>query len=530
MERQALLHPFGTPEGTPDDSDPLADFVPFEGRAFQGGLGMPPDDRAVRVIVGRKGAGKTLYLRRLQVTADGDPSLYADAWHIDHPHTKVVLRVFNWADSPLDAADLWERIWKCAILRSVLSHILNEPQLRDRVEGHSLQRLRSFQGELFTQLSAKSSAYRQVQDIIYECDQGHGEKSTGRTVERYLDHPEWNTLHRLLEDIMEALPPLCFYLDALDEHFERAPVQWLACQKGLCRQVLQLSDAFPRLHVVISVRDLVFAALRDSEHLTRYLRTRKIRTLDWDYVAISYLFDHKLGHLPRDYQLERNAFDPVQRWLGSLTITNAGEGVRHREEPLKDYLLRHTRLIPRDLVQLGNALCELIDRARDRGDACLMPDSIRRVVSLTARNAGDEQLLIVANHLTALGITRWTDGFGSDSPVDAEGRTYQHHVREHIKSLLGELHVDRITSSDLQAFSEHATKSFGEADLASTLWQHGLLGWIRGSRGTGEAVFFDSSHDASSQLPTTHDAYALHPILIDTIPELRGDGDVILPY
>ena len=158
---------------------------------------------------------------------------------------------------------------------------------------------------------------------------------------------------------MEGLPPLCFYLDALDEHFERAPVQWLACQKGLCRQVLQLSDVFPRLHVVISVRDLVFAALSDSEHLTRYKRTYKIRALDWDYSAISHLFEHKLKHLPREYQLQRNAVDPVERWLGIRAILVCGLGGRQREEPVKDYLLRHTRstVIPRDLVQLGNALC-----------------------------------------------------------------------------------------------------------------------------------------------------------------------------
>jgi CHAT domain len=525
-ERQRILHPFGAPDGTPEVSDPLRDFVAFEGREFQSGLGMPADDRKVRVLVGRKGAGKTLYLRRLQVTAADDPSLYADAWNIDHPHTTVVLRVFNWASNARDAADLWERIWKCAVLRSVLSHLLYDEPLRDRVDTSVLYQLRSFQDQLCVSMTDKSSAYQQVQDIIYECDQGHGETPTGRRVERYLDNPEWNSLRRRLGEAMESLPPLCFYLDALDEHFERAPVQWLACQKGLCRQVLQLSDVFPRLHVVISVRDLVFAALSDSEHLTRYKRTYKIRTLDWDYSAISYLFEHKLKHLPRDYQLQRSAADPIERWLGICAIPDKRDGNRRGEEPVKDYLLRHTRLIPRDLVQLGNALCGLIDRARDRGDAYVTPDLVCKAVSLAARDAGNEQLIIVANHLTALGITRWTDTGGTDD----EASMYQDHMRDRIKQLLADLHVDRIARADLNRFGERAKEVFGEVDLISALWQHGLLGWIQGDRYTGKAVFFDAGHDALSELPMSHKAYALHPILIDAVPGIRAAGRVVHPY
>jgi hypothetical protein len=524
--RQSVLHPFGAPDGTPDVADPLRDFVAFEGREFQAGLGMPADDRKVRVLVGRKGAGKTLYLRRLQVTAADDSSLYADAWNIDHPHTTVVLRVFNWARTAGDAADLWERIWKAALLRSVLSHVLYDDQLRDRIDAPLLSQLRSFQDRLFVSMADKSSAYQQVQDIIYECDQGHGETRTGRNVGRYLDNPEWNSLRRRLEEAMEELPPLCFYLDALDEHFERAPVQWLACQKGLCRQVLQLSDVFPRLHVVISVRDLVFAALSDSEHLTRYKRTYKIRELDWDQSAISYLFEHKLKHLPGEYQLKQYAVDPVERWLGIRSIPEDGGGDRPREEPIKDYLLRHTRLIPRDVVQLGNALCELIDRARDRGHSSLTPDSICTAVSLAARDAGNEQLMIVANHLTALGITRWTGANGTDD----ETSMYQDHMRDKIKQLLAELEVDRITSTDLESFDERSREVFGDVDLTSALWQHGLLGWIQGDRYAGEAVFFDASRDGSIQLPMSHGAYALHPILLDTVSGLRSVGEVIYPY
>ncbi len=53
--------------------------------------------------------------------------------------------------------------------------------------------------------------------------------------------------------------------------------------------------------------------------------------------------------------------DPVQAWLGSTWIHNESRGV---DEELFHYLLRHTRLIPRDLVSLGNSLSQLVLRKR----------------------------------------------------------------------------------------------------------------------------------------------------------------------
>ena len=169
---------------------------------------------------------------------------------------------------------------------------------------------------------------------------------------------------------------------------------------------------------------------------------------------------------------------------------------------------------------------ELIDRARDRGDTGLTPDSVCRAVSLAARDAGNEQLIIVANHLTALRITRWTGANGTDD----ESGMYQYHMRDRIKQLLAELHVDRISNADLRSFGERARDVFGDVDLISALWQHGLLGWIQGKRDSGKAVFFDASHDGLIQLPISHDAYALHPILIDAVTGIRATGDVVHPY
>ena len=87
-----------------------------------------------------------------------------------------------------------------------------------------------------------------------------------------------------------------------------------------------MADQFPRMHVVIAIRDLVYSALQASEHRTRYQRMERIRTLDWNYSAIDRLLAVKIDLLPEAYLLgSAEAVSPVERWLGIRTIMNAGK-------------------------------------------------------------------------------------------------------------------------------------------------------------------------------------------------------------
>ena len=89
----------------------------------------------------------------------------------------------------------------------------------------------------------------------------------------------------------------------------------------------------------------------------------------------------------------------MERWLGIRTIVNTACG---ETELLEDCLLRHTRLIPRDVVQLGNKLCDVIDRVRyDMDNPVLLEEDIRSVVRVEAMRFANEELLGVANHITA---------------------------------------------------------------------------------------------------------------------------------
>jgi hypothetical protein len=71
--------PFGNPDGSRAPIENiLSNFVDFRGNPAFGALATRQDDATTRVIVGRLGAGKTVYLRRLRNFQARQESVFAD--------------------------------------------------------------------------------------------------------------------------------------------------------------------------------------------------------------------------------------------------------------------------------------------------------------------------------------------------------------------------------------------------------------------------------------------------------------------
>lgn len=530
------INPFGDADAARVSFDP-SNFVEFTGRRFRGGLAMRPDDGEVRVIVGGKGAGKTIYLRRLQTGLSRDRSRYVDDWRNRPPATRHVLEVWGWSASVTDCRQRWSRLWRRAIMRSVVSHLLhgkfNARPLSAGIPEGVVTRLRRDFPELLPTFEERSSIVTQVEAIIQE----HPDREA---LDAFLDNPRWEVLELQIIDALEDRPPVFFILDALDEEFENAPSQWLDCQVGLLKQVFELrsNQRFgSNLHVIIGVRDLVYSTTQHSEHSTRFHRTAGIRYLKWDRDAIQYFLHAKLRQLDEEeWMLDRRASDPVERWLGHRLIWNPR---RQREELLEDYILRHTRLIPRDVIQMGNALCDCINEVVDSTELSLHPDALRRTVAEVSREAGMEQLYIVANHITADLMPRealehdFADSFIdlgqsiADRTPDEVKSAHQSAVLDSLRGALGELGEDRITAGRLNTLVAKLG-ILNQADILSILWQHRLLGYVDGKdRLHDPVVFYGVTQDDSLELPAGKKYYALHSILIDAVDGLRGVGATV---
>jgi hypothetical protein len=356
------------------------------------------------------------------------------------------------------------------------------------------------------------SIYSQVRDII-------NQRHTAHQLSAYLDDPLWDDLEDLLGDVVGQCKPIYFYLDALDEEFSHAPMYWLKCQEGLFYQVMRLLRDHKlggRLHIVICIRDIVMSSVYRSEHAPRYYNEPHIRVLTWDRSSLLYLLQRKLQRLPPSLLMRRAASGPptIGDWLG---INGEWPGPDD-DGPIEDYLLSHTRLIPRDIISLGNDLNEEVLRQKQVGSVGLPPAALERVVQRCAKRFGDSQLAQCANQISS-DLMPKNAALHDYSELFTSTQAYISGVQEDVRSFVRMIGVDRFSRADLMALQEMADLHFEKAtDLASVLWQNGLLGYVDES---GRRRFYSLGDIEQFHFPPEVGTYVLHPCLVHTVGGIR---------
>ena len=158
--------PFGNPDGSRADiEDVISEFVDFGGNPAYGHLATRANDSMVRVIVGKLGAGKTVYLRRLQDFQSRQDSVYADVPQQSLPKTEVVVKACQWFSDRV-LVEKWMQIWERAIMRSLVSHLLRRAELRQQLRDEQAAELEQSYARLLDDVRRPRSIYSQVRDII----------------------------------------------------------------------------------------------------------------------------------------------------------------------------------------------------------------------------------------------------------------------------------------------------------------------------------------------------------------------------
>jgi len=515
--------PFGNPDGSRADiEDVLSEFVDFGGNPAYGHLATRANDSMVRVIVGKLGAGKTVYLRRLQDFQARQDSVYADVPQQSLPKTEVVVKACQWfSDSVL--VEKWMQIWERAIMRSLASHLLRRPELRAQVHDEQADEIEQSYARLLDDFRRPRSIYSQVRDII-------NQRQTAHQLSTYLDDPLWDDLEDLLGEVVSRCKPIYFYLDALDEEFSHAPMYWLKCQEGLFYQVMRLLRDHRlggRLHVVVCIRDIVMSSVYRSEHAPRYYNEPHIRVLNWDRGTLLYLLGQKLQRLPPSLLMRRAASGPptIHDWLGVNGSWPGPDG----DGTIEDYLLSHTRLIPRDIISLGNDLSEEVMRQKQAGHEGLPPAVLAGVVQRCAKRFGDSQLAQCANQISS-DLMPKNAALHNYSELFTSTQAYISGVQEDVRSFVRMIGVDRFSRADLVALQEVADLHFEKAtDLASVLWQNSLLGYVDEA---GRNRFYSMGDIEEFHFPPEVGTYVLHPCLVNAVggirhvpPDLTGAGE-----
>jgi Protein tyrosine and serine/threonine kinase len=504
--------PFGNPDGSRADiEDVISEFVDFGGNPAYGHLATRANDSMVRVIVGKLGAGKTVYLRRLQDFQAHQDSVYADVPEQSLPRTEVVVKACQWfSDSVL--VEKWMQIWERAIMRSLASHLLRRPELRQQLRDEQVDEIEHSYARLLDDFRRPRSIYSEVRDIINRAQTAH-------QLSTYLDDPLWDDLEDLLGEVVGQCKPIYFYLDAVDEEFGHAPMYWLKCQEGLFYEVMRLLRDHRlggRLHIVVCIRDIVMSSVYRSEHAPRYYNEPHIRVLTWDRESLLYLLQQKLRRLPPSLLMRRPATGPptIRDWLGVNGQWPGPDG----DGAIEDYLLSHTRLIPRDIISLGNELNEEVLRQKQAGREGLPPAALQGVVQRCAKRFGDSQLAQCANQISS-DLMPENAALHNYSELFTSTQAYISGVQEDLRSFVRMIGVDRFPRADLEALQEVADLHFEKTtDLASVLWQNGLLGYVDE---TGRRRFYSMGDVEEFHFPPDVDTYVLHPCLMNAVGGIR---------
>jgi hypothetical protein len=516
IRRLDPVGPFGNPDGSRADiEDVLHDFVDFGGDPAYGGLATRANDSKVRVIVGKLGAGKTVYMRRLQDFQAHQESVYADVPQQSLPKTEVIVKACQWFSERV-LVEKWMQIWERAIMRSLASHVLRRPELRQQLSDEQADEIEQTCGRLLDDFRRPRSIYSQVRDIV-------NQKQTAHQLSVYLDDPLWDDLEDMLGEAIGRSKPIYFYLDAVDEEFGHAPMYWLKCQEGLFYQVMRLLRDHKlggRLHIVICIRDIVMSSVYRSEHAPRYYNEPHIRVLSWDPGSLLYLLQHKVRRLPKSLLMGegKTGVTTIRDWLGidGDWLDPDGGGT------IEQFLLSHTRLIPRDIISLGNELCEEILRQKRGGRDTFSPAVLHDVVGRCAKRFGDSQLAQCANQISS-DLMPKNAALHNYSEVFTSTQAYIGGVREDIRSFVRLIGVDRFPRADLEGLQEVADVHFDKAtDLASVLWQNGLLGYIDEA---GQRRFYSLGDVEEFHFPEV-DTYVLHPCLVHSVGGIRRLGPI----
>jgi hypothetical protein len=507
--------PFGNPDGSRADiEDVISEFVDFGGNPAYGHLATRANDSMVRVIVGKLGAGKTVYLRRLQDFQAHQDSVYAAAPQQSLPNTEVIVKACQWfSDSVL--VEKWMQIWDRAIMRSLASHLLRRPELRAQLCDEQANEIEQSYTRLLEDFRRPRSIYSEVRDII-------NGRQTAHQLSAYLDDPLWDDLEDLLGEVVGQCKPIYFYLDAVDEEFGHAPMYWLKCQEGLFYQVMRLLRDHRlggRLHVVVCIRDIVMSSVYRSEHAPRYYNEPHIRVLTWDRGSLLYLLGQKLQRLPSSLLMRRATNGPptIRDWLG-LNGQWPGPDI---DGTIEDYLLSHTRLIPRDIISLGNELSEEVLRQKQVGHEGMPPEVLAEVVQRCAKRFGDSQLAQCANQISSDMMPK-NAALHNYSELFTSTQAYISGVQEDLRSFVRMIGVDRFPRADLEALQEVADLHFEKTtDLASVLWQNGLLGYVDE---TGRRRFYSMGDIEQFHFPPDVGMYVLHPCLVHAVGGIRHVG------
>lgn len=270
---------------------------------------------------------------------------------------------------------------------------------------------------------------------------------------------------------------------------------------------LQDSTFGEKFHMIMSLRDNVFTSILRSEHSTKFANESHIFSLDWDEKTIKEFLTQKIAKLNDCYFLAlKDDKKDINAWFGITEIENE----RKEKEKVIDFIVRHTRCVPRDIINVCNELAKLHVEVEHNSDISV-PDWIKTVVLKESTSIGGELLTICAKNIKVNTIPRSVAQYEITEYYTSD-EFYKESTFTKLCSILEKCKVEHITQQVIQLINEDANTRFNlDVHLSDILWQNGALGYYDDH---GKAHFYAQKFIGDTLLPQMKTQYLLRSCVL----------------
>jgi hypothetical protein len=376
---------------------------------------------SIKVVVGRKGSGKTHILRYIEETARETREVIFSALSDNTIPSRLESQFATNMDRP-HARRRWSKFWRIIISLSVVTKFTSS-RANNSMRGAAA---RFVYDRGLTPDRAKPSEWTVAQEqlaqyfesylmpgSVFKFSKLRGDRDPGslmpfmfegiqnlRTFDDFIDYVDVVGLEADVASLAKFYKPFHVIIDGVDDVSWRQPRMWLDFQVGLFDAVFFLHEAqrsSEQINVTVAIRNFIYLAAAESPHIDR---VKNLLSLNWTPESALQFLNSRLR------QISTRGFEdatklaserPLATWLGFDSIKAIR---REQEEDVEGYFLRHTRLSPRNLIRLFNLLVQEKNRRALSGKPFLQSD-FRGVVEKIAGEVSDLMMKTAAEEIIA---------------------------------------------------------------------------------------------------------------------------------
>lgn len=504
--------PFGKPDAANKGQVDLSDTVDVGD--LMPSFHLHEDPTAISIVIGRKGTGKTHALKLLEMKTRSRGNWASLRYvNVDIGAHRAVLQLAS------SGPGNWERIWRCAVAIAALSRFCcanpDEGARNALVLAETTgEAIKDDWNKYCFDNHQMIDPFAAVQRIVEVC-------KNSEAVQIYVNDPQLEDLEAFISRIMRNCTPTHFLMDGFDDYEDGNPNIWINIQLGLfwlTRRHETTRKLLRKVFITIAFRDTVLNAARRSEHADRFDYGESIMVLSWTKEAAIVFFRSLL------WKVRTKSFwkstkrlleaEPERAWLGRTEVSSRRGAV----EPVIQYIVRHTRCSPRDLISIGNALARGLNEGSEaaRED----PATIIRSVAASAAEVGRLALEAVGRDLLRSGkAPELVELIYNSSLLDEPP---QKQLADFFRGALGVVGTEVSTRSRFnEKLGEAITARGGDCQqeidaIVSAFWSNGVIAMASQRQSDLEWEFvWSDRHQFYKDAPSGNRLIGLHPAFFE---------------